>query len=310
MTKFFKVVGHNRINNGFHYRRGLNVDFVPFNPTGSCVAGGLHFTTPNNLFRYLYHGPFVAEVTVPRDALIYRDPLEPKFKADKLFVNSIQPLKKFHLWKDLTWCRNVLMYYSNPSFVRYFDLSEDDWKILLRDDQSLLRHIPRQTYNLCNFAVALNGASLIHVKRQTFDICKTAVQQFPSALRHVNIQQQELKEVALCADPFTLQFIRNQTLRDCMLAVAVDGLALKYARHQTNNICMKAVTNNGLALEYCAKQTLNLCLAAVQQNPVALGMCKVKHPRILLAALMHKQNLLATNSSIIYSYASNCSINL
>ena len=56
---YYKVIGNDKKhkNHKNHiYDIGLNVDKVPFNPTKSCLGGGLYFTDLKNLGTFYDYG--------------------------------------------------------------------------------------------------------------------------------------------------------------------------------------------------------------------------------------------------------------
>jgi len=76
--KNFKVIdpqGHN----GLVYQEGLNVDPIPFNPSGSCAKGGIYFTDAGHIFEFYEFGTQVYEVEPVGE--IYQDPEGKKWKA-------------------------------------------------------------------------------------------------------------------------------------------------------------------------------------------------------------------------------------
>jgi hypothetical protein len=86
---FYKVINQFEEHNGMHYKTGLNVDILPFDPSGSCNPGGLYFTC-EDILSFLDYGPWLREVTIPEDAKVYRDPgdNETKWKADKIILGE------------------------------------------------------------------------------------------------------------------------------------------------------------------------------------------------------------------------------
>jgi hypothetical protein len=62
MPKFYKILREDLTHHGFKYQLGLNIDTVPFNPTGECRPGGLYYTDIDHIFRYSKYGSLIAEV--------------------------------------------------------------------------------------------------------------------------------------------------------------------------------------------------------------------------------------------------------
>jgi len=85
--KFYKILNENENHHEFQFKTGLNVDPIPFNPSGSCEPGGIYFSR-EDILAFLNYGPWIREVTPPQDAQIYEDPSSnpKKWKADKVIL--------------------------------------------------------------------------------------------------------------------------------------------------------------------------------------------------------------------------------
>ena len=75
---------------GFQYKEGLNVDTNVFYPRGSCLGGGLYFTTHKHRYNYCGIGPLIADVEIPLDAKVYSDPCGTKWKSDRIILKNIR----------------------------------------------------------------------------------------------------------------------------------------------------------------------------------------------------------------------------
>jgi hypothetical protein len=72
MPKFYKLLAPDLCHHGFTYKAGLNVDTLPFDPSGDCKPGGLYYTTLEHLPHwYCAYWSRIADVTIPDDALTY-----------------------------------------------------------------------------------------------------------------------------------------------------------------------------------------------------------------------------------------------
>ena len=89
----FKLTNAAENHNGFQYQDGLNIDEIPFNPTGECQKGGLYFATLENIWDFLCYGANLREVTIPDDVQVYVE--EYKFKADKIFFGKNWKLDEY-----------------------------------------------------------------------------------------------------------------------------------------------------------------------------------------------------------------------
>ena len=89
---YYKITNETECHNGYQYVDGLNILDKKFEPVGSCVASGLYFTTAKYIFKYLDHGCYLREVTLPVDCQFVRDPSGNNFRADKIILG-----KKYNL---------------------------------------------------------------------------------------------------------------------------------------------------------------------------------------------------------------------
>ncbi len=108
-------------SHGFVYTDGLNIDTIPFNPQGSCSAGGLYFTDSANLTGFLEtKHTHVAQVIIPDDARVYVE--EHKCKADKILL-KLQDAWTIDHWKSYVrpQCPGVCFPVSPPSPLPQLD---------------------------------------------------------------------------------------------------------------------------------------------------------------------------------------------
>jgi hypothetical protein len=86
--KFYKITNITECHSGLQYHTGLNVDILPFNPSGDCEPGGIYFSS-KDILAFLDYGPWIREVIIPEDAQVYENPGFPKkWKADKVILGE------------------------------------------------------------------------------------------------------------------------------------------------------------------------------------------------------------------------------
>jgi len=86
--KFYKILNEKENHRGLQYKTGLNIDPVEFNPSGDCEPGGIYFAS-NDILAFFDYGPWIRDVTLPKDAHIYKNPGSPKkWKADKVILGE------------------------------------------------------------------------------------------------------------------------------------------------------------------------------------------------------------------------------
>jgi hypothetical protein len=151
---YVKIFNKNLKHNEFTYKEGLNIDHIPFNPTGTCKEGGLYFCEANDVHLYLNYGTLMADVEIPPGAQVYHG--SNKLKADKIIITNIRPIEDHILWSDPDFCR-----------------------IVVTHDSFALRFVKEQTDELCNLAVPKTGEALL-----TDELCKIAVTKDGLELRY------------------------------------------------------------------------------------------------------------------------------
>ena len=105
-TAFYKVLHQDSTHFGFTYQHGLNIDHIPFNPTGICSLGGLYFTEIDKVSYWIVPtSVYIAKVTIPSNASVYIE--KDKFKADQfvLDLNNKVLIKDFHMWENEAFCK-------------------------------------------------------------------------------------------------------------------------------------------------------------------------------------------------------------
>ena len=96
--KYYKIVnpeGHNDLV----YKEGLNVDPLPFNPSGDCEPGGIYFSR-EDIFAFIDYGSKVYEVEPQGE--VYENPgLPKKFKAHAVVLKYVGELSDVETIKKL-----------------------------------------------------------------------------------------------------------------------------------------------------------------------------------------------------------------
>ena len=204
---FYKIIRSDRNHYGHIYTEGLNVDRVKFNPSGSCLEGGLYFTDKSHLGRFYNYGDQVAVITIPDDALVYKDPDGDKWKADCIYIQRFEPISMY--WKD-------------PEF--YIDA--------IKHNGYALQYIETQTNEMCILAVKCKPLALQYVRKdlQTSEMCTYAVERIPLAFMYVkkDLQTSDMCIKAIRADPLLSKYVRNdvQIYKDILRSVIIDRIII------------------------------------------------------------------------------------
>ena len=119
---YYKVTNKDECHHGFQYKDGLNIDTNEFQPEGSCVKGGLYFTTLEHITYFFDYGIYVREVTIPEDAKMVEDPEGDKWRADKIILGERYSIENFiRKFKDkVDWSRISQYKKLSEDFIREF----------------------------------------------------------------------------------------------------------------------------------------------------------------------------------------------
>jgi hypothetical protein len=231
-----KILSADLVHNNFKYCEGLNVDRIHFNPTGSCRAGGLYFTTFGDFIDFLEYGTLIADVKVPEGIEVYADPMGKKWKAPQIIITNIREIKDLPEWNDVEFCRRALKrcvvslkyikpenythdgyesilllavnYYPNAlMYIPEEKCTRNVYLAAVRYYGGALQFIPneKRTPEILLAAVRQNGNTLylIPPEQQTYEICLAAVTQYGKALYAVccrirdSPQSEEIRKAAI-----------------------------------------------------------------------------------------------------------------
>ena len=84
--KNYKILNKEENHHNLQYKTGLNIDPIPFNPSGDCLKGGIYFSR-EHIFCFFDYGCWIREVTIPEGIPVYENPgLPKKFKAPQVIL--------------------------------------------------------------------------------------------------------------------------------------------------------------------------------------------------------------------------------
>ena len=287
-TEFYKLLTTDYKHFGFTYQHGLNVDHIPFNPTGICSLGGLYFTEVDKVSYWIdrFKSVYIAKVTIPSNASVYVE--KDKFKADQfvLDLDNKVLIKDFYMWENEEFCKISVSQADTYNLIFVRNQPDEICKLAVKHDYRALQYVINQTDDICKIAVSNHGFALEFVKDQTDDICKMAVKN-GYGLEFVKDQTDEICKIAVSKNGRALRYVLLQTDELCKLAVSQNGHALEFVKVQTGELCQLAVSQNAYALKYVRNQTDEMCVLAVSQNPFALEYVNVQTDELCQLAVSH-----------------------
>lgn len=217
----YKMLSDDHIHNEFEYKLGHNEDTIPFNPTEQCRAGGLYFSTLDNLGNFYSYGEEVATITLYDDSRVYVEDL--KFKADKFRITDITPLHEF--------CREEEVFFKfvtkmHPKLAEH-KLGPEFCIEMVKTNYDLLPLIPKRFRTPWLFDKVIrerpHAFYRIPHEEQTEELCALAVAQSGVALSYVpeHLKTEEIMRAAVKSNGFALEYIsaEKQTEELCRLAV-------------------------------------------------------------------------------------------
>jgi hypothetical protein len=205
--KYYKLLAADLVHHGFQYKEGLNIDPVPFNPRGECEPGGLYYTDLKHLpLWYEEKWPMIADVTIPAGASVYAEPCGKKWKADRIELSNIRPLKEFLATLDDATLYEMVD--KRPGlFVHVENQTEAMCLMVVKQCPLLLQNVKRQTKAICMAAINDCWNALQFVRKQNNDICLAAVHIDGRALKYVRRQNADICRAALRWYPEARQFV-------------------------------------------------------------------------------------------------------
>jgi hypothetical protein len=183
-----KIIGNN--HNNYHYQLGLNIDPIPFQPSGYCQAGGLYFTSMQCLPYYMErHGYEIAYIEIIDDCIIYlEDCLQ--YKTDKLFITKIISIQDF--------------------FSQLSDKQFMDWSYAF--GHYIIKHIPNAIKEWQLIAVKQNGSCIQYIINPDKDVQLAAVRRNGSAIQYINDPDIEVQLASVESEHYALSYIKNPSL--------------------------------------------------------------------------------------------------
>ena len=288
-NQLIKVLTESMIHYNFQYKEGLNVDTVPFNPTGTCQPGGLYYTQLKYLANFIEYGVLIADVELPYDASIYVDPEGIKWKADKIILKNIKPIQDHPCWNDPDFCYRAVSHY-----------------------YKCLKYVKKQTHNLCKSVIMYHDA-ISYIRKQTLQLCIMALKHNPDSIQYIHVKTPELCMIAIINDQYTIAFstivdAMYPSLDLCITAMRINGDDLKFVSNKTPELCAIAVLSYSSAIGYInlpnfdefyeyavndypdniyhiMNKTLKLCIIALQKNGGLLKRIDHKTPELCMLAV-------------------------
>ena len=244
--KLCRIIMPSKIHNDYEWHEGVNVDPLPFNPSGACQHGGLYFTTPEWVLKFRHRSEelddhYIGQIQLDNDEAVWQE---------KTYTG--QWSHYFYKWKAHTVTLVNMTKISDMSDAEYYDLighrilkkSPEPYDKLKQHEQwlNLISHKPK---------------ALKYVRHQTQEICLTAVNFKRSTIKHVKARYLPQCLAIIVRDGhFTPRVFQSVSVLKTILAN--DGMRLSQIPSdvKTQEMVDIAVANNPEAARYAGKKFL------------------------------------------------------
>lgn len=204
---FIKITNNNQNHKGFQYKIGLNIDTLPFNPTGTCNKGGLYFIEFKYAIFYRYYGDFISHAMIPNDALVYIE--QNKYKTNKLILLNRYKFTDHPFWLYKKLCLESVKL--NGFALQYVKIQTPE--ICLESVKHcglMLKYVQDQSDEICLAAIVECPHALKYVKNKTILICTIAIKQNGCMIKYVPNPNIELKRLSNEKYEQAIEFIKKR----------------------------------------------------------------------------------------------------
>lgn len=248
-----RLILPDQTHHGYVWHKGINIDPLPFNPSGRGRGGGLYFTSARHILRYIHNKNvanwYIGIVSVDDDEDVWYS--DGDFKAHTVTLDRLTKIsdlsdKECYDLATHSCTEKVEPYDPERHLELWYQLAKESRYlscIMLCQNQHLelckqMIHWSHtyfpffliQDNKLCERAVSLNGLLLEHVSNQNIRLCMIAFQQNKDALNY--IKDHSIVHKLLAEDGMLLKHIKyaNRTKEMTDIAIAQNIRAFTYAR--------------------------------------------------------------------------------
>jgi hypothetical protein len=285
---YFKVINSNYVQKGFKYQLGLNVDTVPFNPSGSCNPGGLYFATALNLPAFFKYGTLIVKVTIPDKAKVHVE--KNKIKADMIEINDPVEIKDWSYWSDNEYCSKIIVKYPD-TFTYVKNKTEELYLKLLSHNVEYIDHIPKEHINdnMLGVVLQVDGSYIRHIPEQKENLCLIAVENSPRSIRYIKKPTDNVILAAIKRNRTAAEFVKSPVsdvvfryiLENILLSILTCSLSdeqyftainhnvdnFKHIKNPSIEIIKHTLSKNGLFISNISRYTEEMAKIAINQNP-------------------------------------------
>lgn len=260
----FKFLPENLVCKGFQYKLGLNIDHVPFTTCGSCIPGGLYFTTLEFRYRFMSYGPKMGKVTFPPGTRFYKDPEGDKWKADRFILSNMviwsDVLPEAEQLKGLLSNSDIFKYIKQPTLeMKSYMVSEGSSRHRLEKYLELLQseegHLALVKYN----------PLLSMISQPSDKVIELSIKHWPQTISSVQDPKEKWQLMAVKQVPLNIQYIKNPTLAVQQEAVSKGPYSIAYIKNPSAEIQIIAFKKNPCIIP-CLKRPCKYILNVLRNN--------------------------------------------
>lgn len=246
MQKYYKITNDQECHHGFQYKDGLNIDMLPFSHEGSCVAGGLYFTTAEYIINFFDYGSNVREIFLPTENPSFRmvmDPQGDKWRANMIILGKKYPLSLIRIFlNSLNDFEISLKYYDE--FIDKFTKNEDPFEKIQHNSQ-ILEYISNNLSSL--LSLINNNKDPLKILINKIISNKVIYEKFTKGDYFINVTE------LLSSDNLEyIEFLRSQEIK---MKMDIDKLLLN---NESKKI--KFLKSHGVIFNFCSRNLNNFII--------------------------------------------------
>ena len=233
-TPLVRIIHPGKTHNRYEWHEGVNVDPLPFRPSGDCNSGGLYFTTPEWVLNYKdrnnsLNDHYIGQIKLAAD--------EPVWQEETGYQKHGTPII-FLKWKAHTVTLVNMTKICDMSDEEYYNLighhvlkkspepydksrPREQWLNLIDVKPKIIKYVRKQDPYMCLMAVMKNAKALKHVQEPYHDMCQTILGKNYSSVK--TITDIDLIHRMLGMNGMILSHIPRQIKTQEMVDIAVDN---------------------------------------------------------------------------------------
>lgn len=247
MVQHVKLLRRSKVHNGFRFKKGLNLLREPFDPSPSCMGGGLYYCNKSDIIHWLYlYGDelgWLADVETPSDARVVKMPA--KLKADKIILSNFRKITQetciqslsdaqFMKWLKTNFCGTQDL--GKNAFQKWLATKSEDFHLrAVRANRDYFLYLPKAslTERICLTVIRKINTMMLklnHYIANYYGHLLRCLEFDPRLIRHFRVIDPYLMEDVVEQNPLALHSVKPEVLTDELILtiLRLDPKYLKY----------------------------------------------------------------------------------